>query len=415
MTDSKDKYEVIPAEMKALKQWVIWGVEEDNPEKKTKLKTPYTPQPIVKAGKNRAHADKPSTWTDFETALSAAARVYSELGRGGIGFELGNGIAGIDLDHAINEAGELSEFARSIVNRMKSYTELSPSGRGLHILFRVSESEETLRERLGGKLGGKKASIELYFGVHYLTVTGNVYGEVKALADRTKEALQIYTEYLAEGEKKSTNQRAEYSQHRERREDMSISELWERMFNAPNGRYIQALYYGDISGYGSRSEADLALCNHLAFWTGHDARQMDMMFRESGLMRDKWDEQHGSETYGEMTIAEAIRGTPERNSSYSSDAGDRYSSTGAKKERPNTNNGQDVSVDEEQLKPVSECLNDYMAELLKSREGKAIPTGFETLDKCLEEGLYPGLYFIGAVSALGKTTLAFIQPRNEHI
>ena len=280
MTESREKYGVVPAEMKALKQWVLWGMNEKNP------KCPYTP--------NNSHvcaeADNAATWSDFETAAAAVSR----LGRGGIGFELGNGIAGIDLDHAINENGELSEFARSIVDRMNSYTELSPSGQGLHILFMVSESEETLRERLGGKLGGKKASIELYFGVHYLTVTGNPYGEVKPIADRTTEALKIYSEYLAKTEKKSTNQRAEYSQHRERREDMSISELWERMFNAPNGRYIQALYYGDISGYGSHSEADLALCNHLAFWTGHDARQMDMMFRESGLMRDKWDEQHGS-------------------------------------------------------------------------------------------------------------------------
>ena len=392
MTDSKEKYEVIPPEMKAMKQWVIWGVNEEKP------KAPYNPCNSSVGAK----ANDAATWADFETAAAASAR----LGRGGIGFELGNGIAGIDLDHVINDDGELSEFARSIVDRMKSYTELSPSGRGLHILFRVSESEETLRERLGGKLGSKKPSIELYFGVHYLTVTGNVYGEVKALADRTKEALQIYTEYLAEGEQKSAKQRAENSPKRERREELSPSELWEQMFKATNGRDIQALYYGDISGYGSQSEADLALCNHLAFWTGHDARQMDMMFRESGLMRDKWDEQHGSQTYGEMTIASAIRGTPERNSSYSSYAGYGYSSTGEKEERPNTPNGQELSVDEEQLKPVSEYLEDFVEELLKSREGKAIPTGFDTLNELLDGGLYPGLYFIGAISSLGKTTLA---------
>ena len=278
----------------------------------------------------------------------------------------------------------------------------------MHILFRVSESEETLRNRLGGKLGGKKASIELYFGVHYLTVTGNPYGEVRPLADRTKEALQIYSEYLAKTEKKKPAQRAENSPHVSKPkvskpEDMSDSELWERMFNAPNGRYIQALYYGDISGYGSQSEADLALCNHLAFWTGNDGRRMDMMFREAGLYRDKWDEQRGSETYGEMTIAEAIRGTPERNSSYT---GYSNSSTGRKEERPKPPNGQDTSVDVSQLKPVSERLNDYMEELLKSREGKAISTGFDALDGLLDGGLYPGLYFIGAISSLGKTTLA---------
>ena len=396
MPDSKEKYEVIPPEMKSLKQWVIWGVSEEKP------KSPYNPNtPSVGAKANDA-----ATWADFETAVSAAAR----LGRGGIGFELGNGIAGIDLDHVINDDGEPCEFARTIVDTMNSYTEYSPSGRGLHILFRVSESEETLRHRLGGKLGGKNAQIELYFGVHYLTVTGRPYGEVKGLADRTQEALKIYSLYLAKTEKKSASQRAEYSPkvskpHVSKPEDMSNSELWERMFNAPNGRYIQALYYGDTSGYGSNSEADLALCNHLAFWTGNDAGRMDMMFRESGLYRDKWDEQHGSQTYGEMTIAEAISGTPSY-SSYSSYSGYSYSSTGRKEERQETPNGQAPSVDASQLKPVSERLNDYMEELLKSREGKAIPTGFEGLDRLLDGGLYPGLYFIGAKSSLGKTTLA---------
>lgn len=392
MQDSKEKYEVIPPEMKSLKQWVIWGVSEEKP------KSPYNPKtPSVGAKANDA-----ATWADFETAVRASAR----LGRGGIGFELGNGIAGIDLDGVINDDGELSEFARTIVDMMNSYTELSPSGRGLHILFRVSEAEETLRGILGGKLGGKKASIELYFGVHYLTVTGRPYGEVRPLADRTKEALQIYSEYLAKTEKKSANQRAENSSHASNPEGMSNSELWEYMFNNPvNGHRIRALYNGDISGYASQSEAELALCNHLAHYTRNDARRMDMMFRESGLYRDKWDEQHGSQTYGEMTIAEAISGTPSY-SSYSSYSGYSYSSTGRKEERQETPNGPAPSVDASQLKPVSERLNDYMKELLKSREGKAISTGFEALDGLLDDGLYPGLYFIGAISSLGKTTLA---------
>ena len=389
MTDSREKYEVIPPEMKELKQWVIWGMNEEKP------KSPYTPNtPSVGAKANDA-----STWSDFETAAAAVAR----LGRGGIGFELGNGIAGIDLDHVISESGELSAFARSIVDRMNSYTELSPSGRGLHILFSVPEGAETLRGRLGGKLGARKSDLglELYFGEHYLTVTGKPYEEVRSIAERTQEALQIYSEYLAKTEKKSTKQRAEYSPHASTPEDMSNSELWEYMFNNPvNGHRIRALYDGDISGYASRSEAELALCNHLAHYTGNDARRMDMMFRASMLMREKWDEPRGSQTYGERTIAEAIRGTPEHSSSYTG-----YTER-SRKENANPPTDENTSVDEEQLKPVSERLNDYMEELLKSREGKAIPTGFEALDELLDGGLYPGLYFIGAISSLGKTTLA---------
>ncbi len=388
MTDSREKYEVIPPEMKELKQWVIWGMNEEKP------KSPYTPNtPSVGAKANDA-----STWSDFETAAAAVAR----LGRGGIGFELGNGIAGIDLDHVISESGELSAFARSIVDRMNSYTERSPSGRGLHILFSVSEGAETLRGRLGGKLGARKSDLglELYFGEHYLTVTGKPYEEVRPIAERTQEALQIYSEYLAKTEKKKLESIIIPFEQKQYSSDISGVELWERMFNAPNGRRIRALYDGDISGYASSSEAELALCNHLAHYTGNDARRMDMMFRASMLMREKWDEPRGSQTYGERTIAEAIRGTPEHSSSYTG-----YTER-SRKENANPPTDEKTSVDEEQLKPVSERLNDYMEELLKSREGKAIPTGFEALDELLDGGLYPGLYFIGAISSLGKTTLA---------
>ena len=70
--------------------------------------------------------------------------------------------------------------------------------------------------------------------------------------------------------------------------------LLERMFAAINGAPILALWRGDTSSHGDDdSAADLALCSHLAFWTGGDAGRVDGMFRHSGLMRPKWDERRG--------------------------------------------------------------------------------------------------------------------------
>ena len=63
-----------------------------------------------------------------------------------------------------------------------------------------------------------------------------------------------------------------------------------------------------MSGYPSQSEADLALCNLLAYWTGSDRERVDRLFRQSGLWRPKWDERRGEQTYGEQTIATAIAG-----------------------------------------------------------------------------------------------------------
>ena len=54
---------------------------------------------------------------------------------------------------------------------------------------------------------------------------------------------------------------------------------------------------------------------------------------------------------------------------------------------------------------VSFRLNDFLAAVKKNREGRAIPTGFDNLDSILDGGLYPGLYFFGANSSVGKTTL----------
>jgi putative DNA primase/helicase len=85
-------------------------------------------------------------------------------------------------------------------------------------------------------------------------------------------------------------------------------ELLERAFTAKNGTEFTRLWNGDTSGQTSHSEADLALCSHLAYWTGGDAARIDSLFRRSGLYRNKWDERRGDQTYGERTIGKANGG-----------------------------------------------------------------------------------------------------------
>jgi len=85
--------------------------------------------------------------------------------------------------------------------------------------------------------------------------------------------------------------------------------LRDNAFASKNGREIKELWLGNWEGrYPSQSEADLAFCNHLAYWTGRDAPRMDRLFRESGLMRPKWDKRRADSTYGAQTIANAIAG-----------------------------------------------------------------------------------------------------------
>jgi hypothetical protein len=96
--------------------------------------------------------------------------------------------------------------------------------------------------------------------------------------------------------------------------ELSDDDLHERAMDAANGATFQQLWRGSTAGYPSQSEADMALCCLLAFWTGGDRGRMDRLFRESGLMREKWDEVHYADgrTYGEVTVERAIQVTDER-------------------------------------------------------------------------------------------------------
>lgn len=84
----------------------------------------------------------------------------------------------------------------------------------------------------------------------------------------------------------------------------------DRIEGSKQGAKFKKLFRGDWRGeYESQSEADLALCCILAFWCKKDLEQMDRIFRESGLDRDKWDEPRGDTTYGAITIQKAISQT----------------------------------------------------------------------------------------------------------
>lgn len=72
------------------------------------------------------------------------------------------------------------------------------------------------------------------------------------------------------------------------------------------GKKFQSLWNGVIPEGKSHSEADMALAAILAFWCGGDAGQMDRLFRQSGLMRDKWDRVQSGSTYGQITLEKAV-------------------------------------------------------------------------------------------------------------
>ncbi len=386
----------LPRELEPLKDfrhWVAWELRNNpkNPQKPKKA-------PINPHDGSNAKANDASTWGTFDEAMrmaivNARKQGLQVGGNHGVGFEFGVepcGFAGIDLDSVICEDGKLKPFALDIVREMDSYTEISPSGRGLHILFRLNAP----LSEIGTRRKNDEIGLEIYDSGRYFTVTGKVYGESKPIAERTEELRRLYGKYMAEREKPNPPSPVEAS--RKPSSELDDGGLWEVMTANPvNGLEIQRLYNGDVSGYESQSQADLALCNHLAYYTGNDAGRMDSMFRQSGLMRVKWDEKHGNngtQTYGDMTISKAIAGTRET-----------YDSA-----KPPQGKGVARTVTE-QPAPVAE-VRYIPAYLEKSLEGDIgryqrysnRKTGYSNLDA--KTSLYNGLYVVGAVSSLGKTT-----------
>ena len=88
-------------------------------------------------------------------------------------------------------------------------------------------------------------------------------------------------------------------------DEFSDYDLLEKIFASRRDGEIRALFNGDISGYGSHSKADLALCSYLVYWTSGDFSRVDSLFRQSGLIRDKWDKSIKGQTYGAITISKA--------------------------------------------------------------------------------------------------------------
>lgn len=163
-------------------RWCAWREEQRGARL---AKIPYC------APRRGAKSDDPNTWlTRADAEHLAADIINSNDGQtGGVGFMLGEGFGGIDLDSCRNpDTGALEPWAEDVVRRCATYAEISPSGRGVKLFFRYDMSAlPTLQDALGKDGEGKKKfganwkhkgngtqhppGIELYFGRRYFTLT----------------------------------------------------------------------------------------------------------------------------------------------------------------------------------------------------------------------------------------------------
>jgi primase-polymerase (primpol)-like protein len=164
-----------PPELLEYKQWVLWRKAEVNGR--------ITKVPISPWSGKAAACDKPQTWSTYRHVVYVLRRFRCD----GIGFVFteADPFCGIDLDHCRQVNGTVAPKALEIIRRFGSYTELSPSGLGAHILIQA---------KLPAK-GRRTERIEFYDSSRYFTMTGkHLSGTPFAIHNRQHELESLMAE-----------------------------------------------------------------------------------------------------------------------------------------------------------------------------------------------------------------------------
>lgn len=285
---------------KGEKRFVNWRL--------LKVKGKQTKIPYSTTGRKASSTDE-STWSTYEEAKEASMNI-------GIVFTPKKDLLGIDIDHCLNkltrniEHDEREKIA-SLILEADTYTEVSPSGEGLHLYLKI-DGELTLTSN-------KRAPFEAYTAGRYFTVTENSYGEPRPVRTVTPaEALDLLSiigypwnkvSALSDESEKGgvAGNSGDGGDNSGKNDsgDLSDEQVLEKMFGSKHGGEIKSLYNGDTSAHkNDKSTADMALCSHLAFWTGKDAGQIERIWTGSPLgNREKTQER---EDYRKRTVANAI-------------------------------------------------------------------------------------------------------------
>lgn len=293
----KFNYQNIPQELRNLKQWGLFELKWVEARKKN-TKIPINPYD-GSAGKS----NDPNTWSDFDTAM----RALNEVERAdGLAFYFANGYVGLDIDHIDSNledwrAGD--NDPNNLVNKFQdltdnTYMEVSQSGTGIHAIFK-------------GKIPGRrrrKGNYEMYQTGRFFALTGNNIIPDPTIKSMSDDEMKALYEFLF-GKDNVVQLHSETDNITP--VDLSVVEIIKRAENsAKTGtRFTMFMKGGWEQFYSSHSEADMAFANDLAFWTGRDFHKMDTIFRNSSLMREKFDEKHGAVTYGTSLLNKAINET----------------------------------------------------------------------------------------------------------
>lgn len=254
----KYNFENIPQEIKDTGLFCLWTYKE-------KTKIPIDPH-TMKFGDS---SDR-TKFDTYEKVVKKAKGIY------GLGIGVFDNICAIDIDHVVNEEGKLSEKAKDVIKQADSYTEFSPSGKGIRILFKCDEGFSYDKT----KYYIKHDDLEIYvcgMTKRFLTVTGNyICGKFKNSQNNLQNILDKYM--------KRKSQKIDIPQN----DYICDDEFLE--IGLEKDKKLYDLWNAQPSGYGgNESETDQALCNKLAYWCNKDYNKIYNAFMSSPYVHKKDD------------------------------------------------------------------------------------------------------------------------------
>lgn len=282
---TKPKFENIPTLLKETPQWVLWHSRK----RKKKDGSFYLSKEPVNINKEFGFK-----WDNknYLYTFSEVQEAYTKGNFNGIGFVLfpNDDIVCVDIDDLENTDALPAEIYNLTIY---SYAEKSPSGNGIHLW---------IRGRKPHWIGTKKNGIEFFGGqTKFITVTGDTLNNLEILPQQNLIDM-IAKDYFG---KPST------ANHKNTRTNINNNqlnddELLNKMFSSKKGEEIKSLWNGNLESYAfDDSSADMALANHLAYWTNGDFERIQKLMFQSKLAREKW---FTHKTYLAVTIEKAVAG-----------------------------------------------------------------------------------------------------------
>lgn len=281
-------FSIIPEAMREARRWVMWRYEFNN-DKWTKV--PWNIN-------YKASSTNPDTWLSLEEAY----RAYSTGKYAGVGFVLGwdkileKNWLGVDLDKVYDpdtETWSMPEW-RDMVYRLNTYTEFSPSGKGIHAIgWGAKEGDKC-------KKATETGDLEFYDNGRYFTVTGRRIEAVTnpQVGDVNTGAVADLEAVIGKVDRKPKSKKTAYYAPPEKGVVLTDAqkeklpkpdEIVKRIKNSNAADEFIKLYdKGDFSKYESRSHAVYALIGMIHWWTRDVPTTFMIMTRAAVIDQDKW-------------------------------------------------------------------------------------------------------------------------------